>query len=234
MAFLDTNALHFMRIYLDFAAQEDLFPFNDKEVAESTTALDRVPDEILRSGLRRGMNTINRIVEDEQLKYVYYAAVSELELLIGLVRGKAIINASKEGIPDRIWSHYKEKQIRDHLSSTDHIECQSAIDRLNKHLDQLEIRANYKEETRDILKLAKGIVGLVYMDAMDCIIYASALINNADVLYTADEYFYKTVNRIHNSSKERYVNINRILRQRISQMSALTCDEVELVSAQKV
>ena len=104
VAFLDTNTLHYIGLYLEHAKEKNLFPFG----AESTkNGKDRAIEEVnslaevdLRKSLKRGLQTFDFLLtQDVQ---VQYATVSELELLNGRIRGRAVVSAAKEGVPDRM------------------------------------------------------------------------------------------------------------------------------------
>ena len=81
--------------------------------------------------------------------------------------------------------------------------------------------------TNEVIELAKGIVGLIYMDEMDSIIYASAVAAGADYLVTADGYLKETINNIRNSQDQRYEEIRQKLNELISEVILKTSDELE-------
>ena len=239
IAFLDTNTLHYIRIYLEYAKKKDLFPWGiEDEAAEKDAAIKNVNDieEInLRKSLKRGLETVYWLsAQDLQ---VQYAPVSELELLTARTRGRAILSAAKEGVPDRIWSRFQEKEIRERVGPTELMEIKDKVDKLTSMLEEarVAVKANHSGQTSDALELAKDINGLVYMEAMDSVIYANALVAQAKYLFTADGYLKETVNYIHNPcGKPRYEEIRRQLQKLICQIILGNPDDVELPSAHTV
>ena len=90
-------------------------------------------------------------------------------------------------------------------------------------------------QDRDVLDLAKGINGLVYMEAMDSIIYANALLAEADLLFTRDRYLQKTVNLIHDPrGSDRYRRIQRKLKGLVGKTVLRDADEIRLPSAHTI
>ena len=162
-----------------------------------------------------------------------YATFSELELLSGRARGKAIMSLAEEGVPERMWSRISEEEIRERISLDDMAEIKKEIDRLTLLLEEsgVAVRTYGGERTRDILELTKSINGLVYMEVMDSLIYANAILARSDYLVTSDTYFKATVNLIHDAKGERYEEINNRLKCLVSQFTLETTDEVELPSA---
>ena len=117
------------------------------------------------------------------------------------------MSAANEGLPDRIWSRFPEEEIRERVDSTDLEEIKDKIDNLTSMLEEsgVAVTIGQSSQTREFIELAKGINGLVYLEAMDSIIYASAIVAQADYLFTTDGYLKTTVNFIHNPcGKPRY------------------------------
>ena len=232
VAFLDTNTLHYIGIYLEYAKDNDLFPLGSrKSVEEKNNAEAKVAnlgEADLKKGLLRGLKILNVLLS--QNVQVQYAPVSELELLTGRARGKALISAAKEEVPDRMWSHVlREEEIHERVGITDLEEVKSRVDRLTSMLEEsgIVVKTNDRDQTRDVLELAKGINGLIYMEAMDSIIYASALVAQANYLYTADRYLKGTVNRIcRPDGRAPYEEIREKLRKLVGAITLETADEV--------
>ena len=233
LAFLDTNTLHYIGIYLVYAKENNLYPRGLKEAAKEN--VNDLADTNLKKGLKRGLETIYFLsTQDVQ---VQYAPVSELELLIGRTKGKAIMSAAEEGVPDRMWSRFREDEIRERVGPTDLAIIQSRIDRLTSMLEESDVavKTSHSDQASDALELAKGINGLVYMGAMDSIIYASALVAQADYLFTADEHLKKTVNYIYSPcGKSRYEGIRRLLQQLVSRIILGNADDIQLPRAHTV
>ena len=237
VAFLDTNILHHVGLYLEYAKENNLFPWGpEKSEAEKNSAatkVDNLEEASLKKSLKRGLETINFLSgQDVQ---VQYASVSELELLNGRAKGKAILSAAEEGMPDRMWLRFREKEIRERVDTTTLKEVKHRVDSLTSMLEEsgVAVRTNDSDQTRDVLELAKGVNGLIYIEAIDSIIYANALIAKADYLFTTDQYFKDTVNSIRHGSAS-YEEIRRQLRQLVGSITLETTDEVELPSAHMI
>ena len=239
LAFLDTNTLHYIGIYLEYAKENDLFPRGAKDTAKEKEAaaenVNNLAEVDLKKSLKRGLETVYFLsTQDVQVEY---APVSELELLTGKTKGKAIMSAAKEGVPDRMWSRFREDEIRERVAPTDLADIKYKVDGLTSMLEEsgVAVKTSRSDQTSEVLELAKGINGLVYMEAMDSIIYASAIIAQADYLFTADEYLKKTVNYIHGPCGNlHYEEIRRKLQQLVSQIILGNADDVELPRAHTV
>ena len=118
VVFLDTNTLHYVGIYLKYAKRKGLFPWHTQTSVStkdpSRGVLDRLTEKDLKSSLKRGLETVTFLATHDV--EVQYSSISELELITARSKGKAVLSAAKEGIPDRIWSHFEDKEIRDRLT----------------------------------------------------------------------------------------------------------------------
>lgn len=218
-AYLDTNTLHFIGIYLEKAKRDNLYPFKTEPPDESAERLEKekISDRELKKRLMQGLRTLDYLKEHDL--QVEYSIVSRLELINGRTRGKAVEYAAKEGIPDRMWSRrFTESEVRKRVSNTDMNSISERINRIFSNIEESNITVLSNERrVQDVLDLAGGISGLIYMGAIDCIIYAGALVAQADYLITSDEYFRKTVNQIHNPpAKSDYSEIQRRLKTLLS------------------
>ena len=218
VVFLDTMTLHFMRLCLEYAKDNALqFPTDDPSISNLKNRFcSSVPEKPLKEALQRGLETVVRLsTNDVQIEY---APVSEIEMLTGIAEGEARVNAAKEGVPHRMWSRFSQKQIRDRITAKGLAAIKARIDGFHSMLEEsgvTVIRSDGKR-TSDVIELAKGIVGLVYMGEIDSIIYASAVAAGADYLVTADRYLRETVNRVRESNDQRYKEIRRQLNKLIS------------------
>ena len=239
VAFLDTNTLHYAGIYLDLAKEHGLFPRADEDVENAKQSAIEKVDEIaetkLKKTLKQGLEIIHFLVNQDV--EVQYAPVSELELLTGRTRGKAILSAAEEGVPDRMWSRFPEREIRERVTLAQSSEVKATIDRLTSMLEEsgIAVRARGNDRTSEAMELAKGINGLVYIQAMDSIIYASALVAQADYLITSDGYFKDTINYIHRPNGEPRYNDTRLqLQELVSQLILGDPEAIQLPSAHTI
>ena len=204
VVFLDTNTLHHTHLYLTYASSESLYPFcpNDGTADEAKERLCTLKPKKLRKSLDKGLEVIADLsASDFQVEY---SPVSELELIAGRARGRAIETAAKEGIPDRMWAHFRDEEVGSRLNTEDLAEIGSGVESLSASLEKagMSVTVNDPGRTRDIFNLARNIGSLVYLGFADSVIYASALVAEADYLMTFDEYLKKTVNRIRTGSPD--------------------------------
>ena len=237
VAFLDSNTLHYIRLYLSHAKENNFYPFgNNHDLTNLRSILGSGSDSELAKALKRGLETVRYIAGEDRIEHVEYAAVSELELLSGMARGKALIKTAGVSPPHRMWTRVQEKYIHDLLSSADLCEVRSSVDELTSLLEDsaIAVRSDHRERTRDVVELAKDIASLLYMEPMDVVIYASALIAQADYFFTSDRYLRKTVNDICNGRSPRFREINQRLKECINHITKWPADKVVLASAHQI
>ena len=232
VAFLDTMTLHYIRLCLEYAKENGLqFPKDEQAVSKLKAHFHNIHEKSLKKSLKTGLETIVRLSTNNV--QIEYAPVSELEMLTGLAAGKARIKAAQEGIPHRMWSRFSEKKIRDRTTADDLAAIKERIDELGSMLEESGVtvtRSNSKR-TNEVIELAKGIVGLIYMSPIDSIIYASAVVAGADCLVTADHYLQKTVNNIHHPQNLRYKEIRRNLGELVRKVMLEPSNEIDLPQA---
>ena len=204
VVFLDTNTLHHMHLYLTHASNESLYPFcpSDGTADEAKARLRTLTPKKLRESLGKGLEVIAELsASDFQVEY---SPVSELELIAGRARGRAIETAAKEGIPDRMWTRFCDEEVGSRLNKEDLEEIGAGIVSLSASLEKagMSVTVNDPGRTRDVFTLARNIGSLVYLGFADSVIYASALVAEADYLMTFDKYLKKTVNRIRTGSPD--------------------------------
>lgn len=190
VVFLDTNTLHHMHLYLTHASNESLYPFcpNDGTADEAKARLRTLTPKKLRESLGKGLEVIAELsASDFQVEY---SPVSELELIAGRARGRAIETAAKEGIPDRMWTRFRDEEVGSRLNKEDLEEIGAGIVSLSASLEKagMSVTVNDPGRTRDVFTLARNIGSLVYLGFADSVIYASALVAEADYLMTFDKY----------------------------------------------
>ena len=157
VAFLDTNTLHYIGIYLEFAKEHNLFPLA-KDVAENEkhAAAERVnelAEANLKKSLKQGLEIVHFLATRDL--QVQYAPASELELLTGRTRGKAVVSAAKEGVPDRMWSRFPEREVRDRVTLADSSAIKATIDGLTSTLEESGIAV--KARGHDLMNDCNGV-----------------------------------------------------------------------------
>ena len=199
VAFLDTNVLHFVDLYLRRAVRHELFPLDGDEAA-AYSHMDGSTEDDLRKSLTNGLNTVAYLLRDNAR--VEYSVIAELELMSGRARGRALERAAAEGVPDRMWTRFREKEVNDRLQAGDLTEIQRRVREIGPTLEAAGIDASVADadRTKDALRLAKHVAAAVHMSVADCMIYAGSLVAEADELISADNYLRKTVNRLRDNS----------------------------------
>lgn len=198
VAFLDTNVLHFMDLYLRRAKDRGLFPFGSDETA-ARESLKAIEYESLKLDLNKGLNVLEHLRRGNNFHVVEYSSACELELMAGRARGKAIEKAAAEGVPERMWwSRFTDSDVGDRLVASDLTTIGETVEGLRRLIDEagIDVTVGRSDRSRDVLELAKDVMGIVYMSAMDSIIYAGALVAGADNVFSYDDYLRKTVNRL--------------------------------------
>ena len=234
VVFLDTNALHHVHLYLTHARSESLYPFcpNGGNADEAKARLRTVTPKKLKESLDKGLKVIADLsTSDFQVEY---SPVSELELIAGRARGRAIVAAAKEGIPDRMWMPFHDEEISTRLNMDDLADVGAGVAALSASLDEAGVQATVSSPARisDVFDLAKGIGSLVYIGFADSVIYASALVAEADYLITFDSYLGSTANRI-KTGQPPYDEIRKRLRSAVAQILLADAEDVTLPEVTK-
>lgn len=231
VAFLDTNVLHFIDLYLRQAREHDLFPVAGEEEA-AHQHLDRLRKDKLRKSLTDGLNAVAYLLREEAR--VEYSSIAELELMAGRARGRAVEKAAAEGIPDRMWTRFDETEVSGRLLAVDLTAIRNRIDELGPALTTAGIDAAVAgaSRTRDAIELAKDVAEAIYLGFADSVIYAGALVAEADELLSADNYLTKTVNRI--KSEAALHQARERLENRVAALLSREPATVTLPSATKI
>ena len=231
VVFLDTNVLHFIGLYLTRAKDHGLFPFGSDEAA-AEKHLSGMPEADLAKSLRKGLNVVSSLRRENPR--VEYSTASELELLVGRARGRAIEKAAAEGIPDRMWTRLRDENIGRRLRASDLTAVTTTVDGLGHALQEAGIDATVSnaDSARDVLGIARELMGLVYLSVIDSVIYAEAIAAEADRIISADDYLRKTVNRIRNDASWR--EARERLQERVAALLSRAPGSVTLPDAVKV
>ena len=240
VAFLDTNTLHYIGLYLEYANENMLYPMDanrtEKDKMAAKERVNTLNETNLQKRLNQGLETVYVLLSNDV--QTQYAPVSELELLTGKTKGRAILIAADEGVPERMWSRIQESEIRDRVGRDDMAEIKMKVDGLNTMLEDsgVAVKTDTREgANKEVMDLAKVINGLVYMSSMDSIIYASALVAQSDYLFTTDDYLRETVNNIQSPhAKTPYEYIRKQLCQFISKELLINENKLLLPSAHQV
>ena len=231
VVFLDTMTLHYIRLCLDCAIENNLqFPTDNTAIIELEKYFGNYQYDKLREAMQTGLKTIIQLSNyDVQIEY---ASVSEIEMITGLTEGRVRLTLADEGVPYRIWSGFSEKETSERITTEELEAIKTRIDELGSMLERSGLTVMRSDTRRegDVLKLAKGIVGLIYMREIDSIIFASTITAGAECLFTADAYLRSTVNAIHDG-RERYREIKQKLKEIINILIPGGSDDIKLPQA---
>ena len=236
--YLDSNTLHYIGLYLAHAKTRAAFPF-DRSPSASTKAIARdsvtqISDADLKKGLLTGLETVWMIWN--RGFSVQYGYVSELELISGRTRGKALLSLAAEGVPERMWSRLTEAEIRDRVDHHAMERTTVAVSTIEALIDESGVAVFDRTSmlSPDLFRIAGSASGLVYLDAIDSMIYAGALLSQCDYLFTSDSYLKDTANKIRDPLTSRYSTVHQQLRQLLSDTLLTDIDDVVLPSAHNI
>ncbi len=244
LLFLDTNALHYARLYLGFAKEHNLRPFG--------TSSDN-PDDIIENRYRNRTKTCQsfktgRKLVDYLLKScnegarIEYSPVTKVELTCGKLRGKAMLNAAEEGISYRMWNRIDEREILDRLQSDVYEEVWQEMENIDDLFSSagIDIEESNPERMKSVWLMAGQVLRFVFLDLGDCAVYASALLAETDELITDDGYFRMVVNAIQNANvhpvvekREYFGKVETELKQIVADAIGIEVSEVKLPKAPK-
>lgn len=191
--FLDTNIAHWCRIFIDTARQASAEP--------STTGREALQD-IYKKKLRTKKAIDN--VEQGRAAFqalataqmngaidVLLSSITLLELHHGTLRGKALLNACSVDTP-RMWSQFGEGDAMAHLGAEDY---EDAIAHSDCLLDEfrdagLMVRDISDHRQQETLQFSRRVFRSLYLSVCDCIIYAGAMMEQADYLVTSDGHLF--------------------------------------------
>lgn len=204
--FVDTNALHYIRTYLDVASRYSLVPYGSQRLWPEVDDLLKAHGllENQRENLRKGFVALallqQRAQEEDQ---IFVSRLSLAEIVHGLVEGKAHIKMAEAGMPYRMRQRASElsRLVRSWMSATDYEQIRESTEALLPELEHLLgvgiSRAGEDRTTREVLALLGVILGHVYLDVIDGWLYAEALIEQTSFILTFDSYFRETINLIY-------------------------------------
>ena len=117
------------------------------------------------------------------------------------LRGQAMMCAANEKIPYRMWNRMMEEQeILQRLEAEHYTTVQREAESLETIFGEAEIPLQQADPSQltGIWVLSKRLLGMVFLDFGDCLIYATSLAAEADEFITRDEYFRRLVLYIEN------------------------------------
>ena len=184
---LDTNAVHYVRLYLEFAHTNALPPFG--------TAMDDVPTIIdglvptsknTRDSLKKGWKLVDYLrPRSDAGDTIQYSPVAQVELVSGRLRGEAILDAASENIPHRLWTRFDEREIFARLEWNVYERIQVETNDLDALFQTAGIDVTPVDASTmtQVWSVARRILGCIYLELGDCAVYASALLVSLITLF---------------------------------------------------
>ncbi len=201
---LDTNAVHYARLYLVFADRQTpkLPPF-DVAISDVPAAIDAsLPtSNNMRDSLKKGYRLIERLrIRSDAGDAIQYSPVAQAELVSGRLRGEAILDAATENIPHRLWNRFDEREILACLEWNTYQRIQAETDDMDSLFQSAGIDVNLADPSTmtQVWSVARRVLGCLYLELGDCAVYASALLAEADELLSGDNYFRELVGWVQN------------------------------------
>ena len=214
-AFLDTNALHFLGIWIAYKREDGLIHCHQVDDRRLKKLL-ATKDQEMKKAIEKGL-AIEQFCFKNDLR-IQYSPISELELQIGLARGRVMSMLADEHAPPRMWSRivHDEVAINDRLVGEPLAACRRDLEKTVRSLEEEDtsiIDQDRLIHQSDLWALARELGGLVYLDTCDCLIFANTLLAEAKYLITFDRHLKKITNRIYNSDD--YVEVRKTLLKHI-------------------
>jgi len=205
--FLDTNALHYLRVYLDLAKKYALKPYGPIEewsaINDQLKAASILPNQ--REGIKNGFGTFgflqSRAAEDDR---IVVSRLALAEMTHGLVEGQAHLRLAETGMPYRMRQSGADlkRTLTAWMSQSGFEQVRIATEGLIPEVeDQLHVqiwRAGGNSSDREVLTLLESILKWVYLDVIDAWLYAESLVEQVQLFLTFDGGFRDTINWIHN------------------------------------
>ena len=201
---LDTNVLHYVRLYLSYAKDGAHFPHPGVEWSSTENRIcDTIDDQRLRDALLSG----GRVLHFMKCNSAEISRCSAVELewfrleAFSCALGTAVRGSRVSG---RWFNRFDDRQVNRWMKPDDRKSIARSLDEIFATLDSLGVRVSDlgSSASSDVVWLARGIMTLVYMDPLDSVVYAHALVATATHLVTSDGPFRAVVNRFRNPPDE--------------------------------
>jgi hypothetical protein len=233
--------VHYLRLYLGLAHEHSLPPYgpDSGDIAGDLTRICKRSTRALQS-YKDGQKLFAEFVKKSQDGWlIEYSRFTRFELTCGGLRGKAMEDAISEKMPNRWWGHMDEREVLDRLGPTTYEQVETDIDDIEVLFDSAGIAiSEFNLRLPEVFQMTKILLGLVFLEVGDCIVYACALIAEADELWTFDGYLKTIVGRIEDPStaperRAYYEGINRRVKDAVAKIISIDPTEVRLPKARK-
>lgn len=237
--FLDTNALHYLRAYLDLAKKHSFRPYGSIDewlaINNHLKAAGLLPNQ--RDSIKNGYGTFcflqTKAGEDDR---IIVSRLALAEITHGLVEGQAHFRMAEAGMPFRMrqsWPDLK-RMLAAWMSHSGFEQVRMATEGLIPELENLlniQIwRAGSDSSDREVLTLLESVLKWVYLDVIDAWLYAESLVEQVHLFLTFDGAFRDTINWIHNPGTAPQNDENDLWKQARSAIQSATAS-ILLLSA---
>ena len=215
VAFLDTNALHFLYLANRRASTDGVRLFTPGNRSGDflkmlLTTRSLADDKPMRAALKKGASVIAFCRSKDLL--IRYSPISELELQTGRAKGKALLKMAAQGVPERMWSQIRDSDISKQVRGQPLADCHRDVeDWLKRLTDELGSGPMAEPSESVVWDIARALSGLVYLTTCDCLVYANALHTHAKYVVTFDRHLKKTVNRIRSTDTKFYNDVRKAI-----------------------
>lgn len=207
--FLDTNALHYMSSYLQWAEKKSLPPFQDGITFEQAReALRKHMPKDIAAMLLQGAKTL-AFLQQQAVQYeavIYTSRFAKAEVIYGILEGRAYAHMARKGLPFRMRQRARSELVSMYLEPQDYQQVIEEWDNFLNLLDKEDIIILYVEDREDfsrIAEMAEFLQSRFFMDVADSWMYACALVMQAERIITFDGYFRHVINMLHNPQDDR-------------------------------
>lgn len=196
---MDTNSVHYLRLYLELAKEHDLPPYGtgSGDITNDLKQFGKSSKKVL-SSYKKGHSLLEELKKRSDAGWrIHYSRFTRFELSCGALRAKAIEDALNEKMPSRWWGRFEEIEILDRLERTQYETVGRDIDQIETLFDSAGIvLTEFSVRFEEVFQMAKVLLDSVFLEVADCIVYACALVSEAEEFWTADGYLRTIVERI--------------------------------------
>ena len=201
---LDTNVLHCVKLYLSYAKGRRRYPYAGVQWSSTEAYIGRrVAEQNVRDALVRGGRVLHFMQRNGA--EVSRCSAVELEWFRLEAYSYALDTAVRRSrVRGRWFSRFDDRQVNWWMTPEDRQFIASSLEETFEALDSFGIRVSDLDPSAstDVVWLARGIMTIVYMDPLDSVVFAHALVATATHLVTSDGPFKNMINRFQNPTEE--------------------------------
>lgn len=228
--FLDSNYIIFLSLFIELCIAIDEDPANPSVLEGKTLADHGLQKKILEiDRLKDGKKLFDYLMmETQNDSDIISSRFCELEFLSLLLERRADKNLLTAGVPFRLRSKKHGLLYLSSLEPTDYTEVTHEYERLKDKLSEYGINMKILEDISDyqsqIIETAKIVMGNIMIDVPDAIVYAGAVVAEADELLSTDETLTLIANRLRNPSEEPWKSIASSFIQKLKEQNISTTE----------